>query len=157
MDEKLIIAHEEQVKQKRNRTIAIIGIPAALVGYSIYKIGKLPDLIPHEKGYVITGLVIGGAFAASSFSLSAAAPTQKAKNASMIGGLTFMTSLGYAVSRGIFKQNPKVSLIAGAVLAIGSYYLIKNPNLLQKTPKVDNTIANASPNANSPMVKPISE
>lgn len=119
MDEQLI----NRLKQKRNRTIAIIGIPTALVGYSIYKIGKLPDLIPHEKGYVITGLVVGGGLMLSTINLSAAAPTQKAKNAYMIGGLTFMTSLGYAVSRGIFKQNPKVSLITGAVLAM-SYYLI---------------------------------
>jgi hypothetical protein len=143
----------QEAKKTKQRTIAFIGIPIALVGYSVYKIGKLPDLIPHEKGYVITGLVVGGAFAASSFSLSAAAPSEKQKNASMVGGLTFMTTLGYAITRGIFKQNPKVSLIAGAVLAAATYYVVKHPQILKK-PITTNT---TPPVENTPKIKAIGE
>jgi drug/metabolite transporter (DMT)-like permease len=144
---------KQQINKKRLKNIAILGTSTALVGYSVYKIGKLPDKIPNEKGYVITGLVVGGVlFAGTTFTLSAAAPSEKAKNAAMVGSLTFMTSLGYAVTRGIFKQNPKVSLIAGAVLAAATYYVVKNPKLLQKeTPKVDNTIP-----VTTPIAKPIS-
>ena len=77
-----------------NKKLGIIGLAGlGTAGYSIYAMGKLTDKIPNEKGYVITGLVVGGVlFAGTTFTLSAAAPSEKAKNAAMVGSLTFMTS-----------------------------------------------------------------
>lgn len=122
----------QEAKKTRNRTIAFVGVPTALVGYSIYKIGKLPDQIAHEKGYVITGLVGGLALLASGINIGSST-SKKQENAVKVGGITLMTTTGYALARGLFKQNPKVSLIAGAVLAAGTYYLLNHPQLLKKS------------------------
>jgi cbb3-type cytochrome oxidase subunit 3 len=82
----------------------------------------------NEKQYIITGLVGGAILAAAGSglgSLSAAAPSKQQQTAYTIGTYTFLTTLGYSVSRGIFKQNVKTSLIAGLVVA-GAYYFYSN-------------------------------
>jgi peptidoglycan/LPS O-acetylase OafA/YrhL len=124
---------------ENKKIIALGGLAAT--GYSIYAIGKLSDKIPYERLYVASALVLGvsGSFAGAWQSDKRGLAT---KWMSFVGG-----TIAYSVSRGIFKQNPKVSLIAGAVLALGSYYLIKNPNLLAPTPVVVGS--------NNPTVKPI--
>jgi hypothetical protein len=150
MDEQLIMAHEERVKKTRNRTIAIIGIPTIVAGYSIYSIGKLPDMIPRERLYVSSALVLG---LGTAYTLAMAGN----KNATSVGAFSGGT-IGYALARGLFKQNPKTSLIAGALFAVGSYYLLKNPNLLAPksvlAPKPVLTESNNAANP-APIVKSI--
>lgn len=107
---------------EKKKIIALGGLAAT--GYSIYAIGKLSDKIPYERLYVSSALVVG-----VSLSFSAAFNTEKQelskKSMSFVAG-----TIAYSVSRGIFKKNPKVSLIAGLLIGAGAYYLIKNPNLL---------------------------
>ena len=124
---------------ENKKIIALGGLVAT--GYSVYAIGKLSDKIPYERLYVASALVLG---VSGRFAYAFQGDKQGIGNKwmSFVGG-----TIGYAVSRGIFKQNPKVSLIAGAVLALGSYYLIKNPNLLAPKPVLVES--------NNPMVKPI--
>jgi hypothetical protein len=121
-----------------------IAIPFAVGGYSIYAIGKLPDKIPNERLYVSTALVLG---LGTAYSLAMA----NNKNATSVVAFSGGT-VGYALARGIFKQNPKTSLIAGALFAVGSYYLLKNPNLLAPKPVL--TESNNSPKP-TPIVKSI--
>jgi hypothetical protein len=124
---------------ENKKIIALGGLGAA--GYSIYAIGKLSDKIPYERLYVASALVVG---VAGSYSAAFNSEKQELskKSMSFVAG-----TIAYSVSRGIFKQNPKVSLIAGLLIGAGAYYLIKNPNLLAPTPVVVTS--------NNPMVKPI--
>jgi cbb3-type cytochrome oxidase subunit 3 len=117
MDEQLIMAHEERVKNTRNRTIAIIGIPTIVAGYSIYSIGKLPDMIPRERLYVSSALILG---LGTAYSLAMAGNKNATSVIAFSGG-----TIGYALARGLFKQNVKTSLIAGLVVA-GAYYFYSN-------------------------------
>ena len=103
---------------------AVGGTVLATTAYSVYKIGNLADKIPHERAYVIAGIVGGGVFGAVGMgigSLSAAAPSKKQQTIGIVGISTLVTTLGYSISRGIFKQTPKNSLIAGLVLTAGAY------------------------------------
>ena len=108
---------------------AVGGTALATTVYSVYKIGSLADKIPHERAYVITGIVGGAVFGALGFgfgSLSASAPSKKQETIGMVGLSTFVTTLGYSISRGVFKQTPKNSLIAGLVLLGGAYIWYKS-------------------------------
>jgi len=105
----------------------ITGTVLATSAYSIYKIGNLADKIPHERAYVITGIV-GGAivFVAGSGFGGDSAPSKKQETIGMLGLSTIITTLGYSISRGVFKQTPKNSLIAGLVLLGGAYIWYKS-------------------------------
>jgi len=107
-----------------------VGVTAlATTAYSVYKIGSLADKIPNERVYVITGIVGGAVFGALGLgfgSLSASAPSKKQETIGMVGLSTLVTTLGYSISRGVFKQTPKNSLIAGLVLLGGAYIWYKS-------------------------------
>jgi hypothetical protein len=102
-----------------------IAIPFAVAGYSIYAIGKLPDQIPHERVYVSTALILG---LGATYAFAMGGSSKAFAVGAFSGG-----TLGYALARGIFKQNPKVSLIAGALFAAGTYYWMQHPDLFKKT------------------------
>ena len=110
---------------------------AAVTGYSVYEIGKLSDKIPHEGLYVSSVAIV------SLVSVFGAALSNKPVDKAT--SILFAT-MGYAVSRGIFKQKPVTSLIIGALIGGGAYYLQQHPELLQKKAKV---------NLNAISVKPI--
>jgi hypothetical protein len=97
----------------------IYGTALATTAYSVYKIGSLPDKIPHERAYVITGIV-GGAVVGF-FGMMQWSPNKQQETIGMVGLSTLVTTLGYSISRGVFKQTPKNSLIAGLVLLGGAY------------------------------------
>jgi hypothetical protein len=101
-----------------------IAIPFAVGGYSIYAIGKLTDKIPNERLYVSTALILG-------LGTTYAFAMGGSNKANAVGAFSGGT-LGYALARGIFKQSPKVSLIAGALFAAGTYYYMQNPDILRK-------------------------
>ena len=120
------IVNAEKNAAKTNNFYAkkrfIYGTILATSAYSVYKIGSLADKIPHERAYVITGIV-GGAivFIAGSGFGGDSAPSKKQETIGMLGLSTIITTLGYSISRGVFKQTPKNSLIAGLVLLGGAY------------------------------------
>ena len=97
----------------------VYGTVLATTAYSVYKIGSLPDKIPHERAYVITGIV-GGAVVGF-LGMAQWSPNEKQETMGMVGLSTLVTTLGYSISRGVFKQSPKNSLIAGLVLLGGAY------------------------------------
>jgi len=106
-----------------NKIIGLGGLGVA--GYSVYAMGKLADKIPNEKGYVITGLLGGAGLWFLGTGGGWTKPSKEQENLGMIGIYTFLSSAGYAASRVLLKQNPKVSLILGASVAVG-FYLWQN-------------------------------
>lgn len=97
-------------------------ILAAAAAYPTYNIGNLADKIPHERAYVVAGL-LGGAAATIAGMGSWTAPTELQKKIGIIGASALSTSFVYSVGRGVFKQSPKKSLIAGLVITgtIGAF------------------------------------
>lgn len=113
-----------------------LGWAAALgaVGYSFYKLGKLPDSIPNERLYVAGAIVGGGIIAlktADNIFMGGKNP-----NANQLLCGTFQTvmigGIVYPISRLLFKQNPKNSLLAAALVATSVtaylYYQKTNKN-----------------------------
>lgn len=126
----------------------IYGTVLATTAYSVYKIGSLPDKIPHERAYVITGIV-GGAVVGF-FGMMQWSPNKQQETIGMVGLSTLVTTLGYSISRGVFKQTPKNSLIAGLVLLGGAYIWYKS----NQTPVVkggDARTIQAQPITNPPV------
>ena len=116
-----------------NKIIPLVGA----AGYSLYAMGKLTDRIPKEQGYVITGIV---GVAALWWIGSGGGWTSPSKNQATLGAVglySIIATSGYAIGRGILKQNPKISLIIAAAVAAG-FYLWKTPST-PSTASSDNT------------------
>jgi len=75
-----------------------------------------------KEPYVAAGL-LGGAAATIVGMGSWTAPTELQKKIGIIGASTLSTSFVYSLGRGVFKQSPKNSLIAGLFItgAIGAF------------------------------------
>ena len=99
----------------------LVGTVLATTAYSLYKIGNLTDKIPYERTYIISGVIGGAALAYSSALSGAFGGGSGNENGVILGGSIFVTTLGYSLSRGVFNQNPKNSLIAGLLLTAGTY------------------------------------
>jgi hypothetical protein len=93
--------------------------------YVFYKVGKLPDSIPHERAYVLgacsVGVVSFLVAVGSAWGGGLRGKAEVIATAGMSAGLG--GSLGYAITRVAFKQSPKNSLIvAGGLVTAGLAY-----------------------------------
>lgn len=110
------------------------------VGYSVYKLGTLPDTIKNERLYV-TGAILGGGIVTIGAGLSAWGGKMSKSNESLIylSGFTCIGGISYAITRGIFKQNPKNSLIASAVLLTGAFVYMYSKGSFNNLLSIRNT------------------
>jgi hypothetical protein len=101
-------------------------IMIGLTGYGVYKLGKLPDTVNKERLKVV-GAIVGGGGIAFLTAMGCAWGGCGDKSKVPIGlGVGFgVGGLTYLTSRTLFKQNPKNSLIASAILGgIGIAYVL---------------------------------
>jgi hypothetical protein len=118
--ESIAAAKKQADRDNQRKSIYRVG-GVALVGttaYSLYKLGKLQDTIPHERLYV-TSAILGGAFLGVQGIGMWNEPSQSAKNISKVGGVALLGGIGYALSRSLFNQNVNKSLLIGGLSVVG--------------------------------------
>lgn len=96
-----------------------------LTGYGVYKLGKLPDSVNNERLKVVGAIAGGGGIALlTALGCAWGGCNDKTKIPISFGVGGFVGGLTYLTSRTLFKQNPKNSLIASAILGgIGIAYV----------------------------------
>ena len=77
----------------------LVGTALATTAYSLYKIGNLPDKIPYEQTYIISGVIGGTALVLGSMYSGIGGKEKNAENGVILGGSIFVTTLGYSLSR----------------------------------------------------------
>jgi len=115
-----ILKKQEEARKKdkaqRNKLIALgvvgVGVPA----YSIYKIGSLADKIPNERKYIAAS-VVGGTFMV----IQSMNPSVHHQGIIYSGASILAATASYSVSRGLFKQNPKTSLVLGGLVGVALF------------------------------------
>lgn len=119
---------QKDLNRARNSKVLAMGTGIGVLAacsYTFYKVGKLPDSIPHERAYVLgacsVGVVSFLVAAGSGLGGGLRGKTEIVVTAGMSAGLG--GSLGYAITRVAFKQSPKTSLIvAGGLVTAGLAY-----------------------------------
>lgn len=94
----------------------VVGVPA----YSIYKIGSLSDKIPNERKYIAVGIVGGILLGARGIAFWSER-SKKDQDIGRIGASVLAATASYSVARGLFKQNPKTSLVLGGLVGLGLF------------------------------------
>jgi hypothetical protein len=99
-------------------------IMLGLTGYGVYKLGKLPDSVNNERLKVVGAIAGGGGIVLlTALGCAWGGCNDKTKIPISFGVGGFVGGLTYLTSRTLFKQNPKNSLIASAILGgIGIAY-----------------------------------
>ncbi len=98
-------------------------------GYGFYKIGKLPDSIPHERLYVGGALVLG-VFGFLESMRSAWVTHKKPLMPDELSGSLIGGGIAYMIIRDVFKQSPKKSLIITSVLAAATICYVHKDAIL---------------------------
>lgn len=128
----------KELQKERLNKVLYVSVPVAYI-YSTYMIGKLPDKIKNEQGLVVAGTAFGvislaaGGIGGGGIGLLG----KKSGKIADIGIYVGATSVLYSLSRGIFKQSPKVSLIASGALILGFLAYNKMQREKERTPVKD--------------------
>jgi hypothetical protein len=93
----------------------------------------IPNAIPKEKLYVTLGILGGFGTWFLSTDIWSGNVNQKSNT---IGKSLLIGSASYSISRALFKQNPKNSLIIGALLFLGNIAYDYNNSNQKQEPKL---------------------
>jgi hypothetical protein len=111
------------VKNRKITLPLILGLST----YGVYKVGKLPDAVSNERLKVGAAFGVGAIGVAGVVGAAWGGDNSKAKIAGSVAITGIVGGLTYLTSRTLFKQNPKNSLIASAILTtIGIAYIYKD-------------------------------
>jgi hypothetical protein len=114
------------------------------------KVGKLPDAIPHERGYIAGALLCAPVvfYGGMMLAYSGAGKIMESKYSMPVAyALAVPTAIAipYLLSRGLFKQSPKQSLMigAGAVALLGAAIFWTKSKRIEESKKRDTPSAKA--------------